>query len=198
MVKVAPRLVLPKHIAAHPHALRHLGIGNARAVGAQPVGPERVDRQVVQGHGRIDVLNLPTGSAQAGAQLRLFARFQCGIKAIHLLQCGTTHQHVATKVQGATRGVDPVQIEQLGIERLLRPGLAPMPPGGAQLGLGQCGQCTLHKVGVQFGVAVQKQHILTACCFPTQVTRLGGTRTGVIQYQHARPQRLSPGDAGVG
>ena len=144
----------------------------------------------MQCHGGIDVLDFPACGSQPGTHFRLFASIQGRIKAAHLVQGGTAHQHVAAKVQGATDRVDPVKVEHLGVERLRRSGLAPVAPNRAQLGLGQGLECALHKIGVQFGVTIKKQHILAARRMPSQVAGLGRARVGLIKNHDRCAQGL--------
>ncbi len=198
VLQVAPRFVLPQRVAQPAHALGHLGIGHARPVGAAGIGAQGAHREVMRGHRRVDVGDLPAPGAQAGAQLGLLAGGQGRVEAVHLGQRGAAHQHITAEVQRFADRVHPVQVQHPGVDRLLRRGLAAVAPHctPARRVDGRVG--LPHEAGVQLGVAVEKQHHGATGLPPAQVAALGRIGRGIVEHQHGGAQALGDLHAAVG
>ena len=198
MHEIPAGFALPHRIVAAAHAIGDLGIGDARSIGAQPVGPKRRDRQVVAGHRCVDVFDLPASRAQAGAHFRLLACLEGRIKAIDAGKRGLSHEHVPAEVQRAPHGIDPVKVKDAGKDRLPRIGFAPVTPGGTQRGILERLQRARDEFRVKLGVSVKKQDEFAVRMRPAKVTCLGSAGRRVVQHERACPHRFGTLDARIG
>ncbi len=121
------------------------------------------DGQVVPGHRRVDVLDLPARGAQPGAQLGLLAGLERRIEAADRGQRRAAHQHVAAEVQRAPHRVDPVEIEHAGVAATAR---ASTRGGGPRrrtaAASASAASARRTKSGCELGVAVEEQDELAA------------------------------------
>src|ERR1700733_12763333 len=105
-------------------------VGIAGTQGASPVLAEARHIQIVPGHGGVDMHDTVAPCAQTAAEFRFFAGNEAWVVSFDLGESGAPHQNISTAKVRISGRIDPVEIKNAVVDRMLRVELPAMPPYG--------------------------------------------------------------------
>ena len=186
--QVTARLAFPKRRIGRAKALRYFRVGVPGARRVPPILRQACDAEVVAGHGAIAVHDRVAEPADAPAHLRLFARDQPLVVAVHLLEHAAPHQRVASARIRGSEARDPVEVEHAIVHRAMRIALAAIAENDREFRIVKLTNRIEHEIRRDDRIAVKKKYEL----------RPRRTPSGVSSNRGARTWRRHPDDPGAG
>ena len=103
-------------------------VGIAGTHGASPVLAEACHIQIVHGHGGVDMHDTVAPCAQTAAELGFFAGNEAGVVSFDVGKSGPPHQHISTAKISVSGRINPVEVKNAVVDRMLRVEFPSMPP----------------------------------------------------------------------